>query len=98
MGGPGIAIIIVRVDEFGIDNASEFTFIVSVFNQGDTGADPIATRMISPDRMDSPVVAITVHELPQGTLVFTVDSNNLYGSPTVAFTNNISEPVVVQAS
>ena len=95
VGGAGIVVITMRVDNFGVNSASEFTFIVSVFNEGNT-ADPIAMRMISPDSIDNPVITIIVDGLPQGMLVFTVASRNLFGNPSAS--TSISEPAVVQPS
>ena len=73
--------------------ASDFTFIVSVFDQDNL----ITTRPISPDSINSPVITLLVDNLPAGMLTFTVSSSNVYGTPLV--TNvNMTELVTVRPS
>ena len=92
-GGAGVAYITLRVDNFGATMASDFTFIVSVFDQDNL----ITTRPISPDSINSPVIKLLVDNLPAGMLTFTVSSSNVYGTPLV--TNIImTDPDTVQSS
>ena len=66
-----------KVDCFGVLVASNITFMVSVFNLSDT-TNPVAVRMINPDSIVSPIVAIVVEGLSEGTNLFTVTSRNIY--------------------
>ena len=54
--------------------------MVSVFSLSDT-TNPVAVRMIAPDSIVSPIVAIVVEGLSKGTYLFTVTSRNIYSSP-----------------
>ena len=96
MGGAGVAYITLRVDNFGVTMASDFTFIVSVFDQGNI-TNPIIIRAISPDSINSSVITLLVDNLPAGMLVFTVSSSNVYGALLVT-SINMTEPVTVQSS
>ena len=68
------------MDSFGVLVASNITFVVSVFSPSDT-TNPVAVRMITPDTIVSPILAIVVEDLSEGTYLFTVTSRNIYSSP-----------------
>ena len=92
-GGAGVALITLRVDNFGVTMANDFTFIVSVFDQDNL----ITTRPISPDSINSPVITLLVDNLPAGMLTFTVSSSNVYGTPLVT-SIIMTDHVTVQSS
>ena len=92
-GGAGVAYITLRVDNFGVTMANDFTFIVSVFDQDNL----ITTRPISPDSINSPVITLLVDNLPAGMLTFTVSSSNVYGTPLVT-SIIMTDHVTVQSS
>ena len=89
-GGAGSASLTLKVDQFGVNGASDFTFIVSVF---ESSKIPKYKRMIIPISIDNPIVTIVVNDLPTGTYSFTVASSNPYGS---SMPSNRSNQVTVQ--
>ena len=94
-GGSGSANITLRVHSFGVLVAGDFTFMVSVFSPSDT-TNPVAVRMITPDSIDSPIVAIVVEGLSEGTYLFTVTSRNIFSPPL--YNTPLTSQVFVQQS
>ena len=94
-GGSESATITLRVDSFGVFEASHFTFVVSVFAPSDT-TNPVAVRMITPDSIDSPIVDIVVEGLNEGTYLFSVTSHNIF-SPRL-YSTPLSSQVFIQKS
>ena len=76
------------MDSFGVLVASDFTFVVSVFSPSDT-TNPVAVRMITPDSIDSPIVAIVIEGLIKGTYLFTVTSHNIFMQSTFVHPSSV---------
>ena len=96
-GGMGEATITVRMDQYGVDNPGDFTFIVSIFNTSDISTVPESIRMITINSIDNVQVDIVVNNLREGMFYFTVASTNVFGSQVDAFVE-VSQSVTVQPS
>ena len=94
-GRPESATITLKVDSFGVLEASDFTFVVSVFSPSDT-TNPVSVRMITPDSIVSPIVDIVVEGLSEGTYLFSVTSRNIFSPPM--YSTPLSSQVFIQQS
>ena len=94
-GGLGSANITLRVDSFGVLVASDFTFVVSVFSQADT-TNLVVMRMITPDSILSPIVAIVAEGLSEGNYSFSIISHNIF-SPLLNSTHTSSQVFVKES-
>ena len=92
VGGAGVATITVRVDQFGVNAAADFTLIVSIFNNSQS-VIPESIRMVSIDSIGSREVALVLDNLRAGMFYFTVSSSNSFGSLAVA--TELSQPAMI---
>ena len=95
VGGAGVATITVRVDQYGVNTAADFTFIVSIFNNSQS-VIPESIRMVSIDNITDPQFPIVIDNLRAGMFYFTVSSSNSFGSLVVA--TEVSQPAIVEQS
>ena len=95
VGGAGVVAITVRVDEYGVKSAADFTLIVSIFNNSES-VIPQSMRMVSIDSIESPLVTIVIDNLRAGMYYLTVSSSNIFGSSAVS--TRIFGPVNVDPS
>ena len=95
VGGAGMATITVRVVQYGVNTAADFTLIVSIFNNSQSFI-PESIRMVSIDSIASPEVMIVIDNLRAGMFYFTVSSSNSFGSLAVA--TELTQPIIVEPS
>ena len=95
-GGMGEATITVRMDQYGVDNPGDFTFIVSIFNTSDISTVPESIRMITINSIDNVQVDIVVNNLREGMFYFTVASTNAFGNQLYNNTSVLSQSVIIQ--
>lgn len=89
-GGEEIIYLTLKVEDYGVLQPAEFSYIVSVFNYTDLTV-AAAIRTITSDSLDTSVMSVSVDDLPRGVFLFTVVSSNSFGTSLDSILTDLTE-------
>ena len=92
IGGVESAVVTLRVDNYGVTNASDYTVMISVYNDM---ISPLSVRNISTNTLNTPYISTVIDNIPSGeNISLSFISVNTYGQ---SITGDISHNMIIRS-